>query len=591
MQTRLKALLICLFAYSCLATGTATAAIALDKVTIDGLQDAALRKNARGYLSANDYLGKDNLSELFVRQIYLRGQREIAEALQPFGYYQSKVTGHIEQNGDRWSLLYNVDKGKQSYWRRITVQINGDGVGDTLLNEVLSKNSLWPGQPVSHQAYETLKTGLEKTALNNGFLNARWKSSALKVGPPQPSGDRAVDVELVLDSGRQFYFGKVIFDGAKLSNKLLDRYVPFTENTPFNSAGMRRLQYQLNDSDYFSSVSLLAPPKSAQRNSEARPILPVTAKVTMRKRHLYSLGAGYGTDTGARGNLGWQARWLNSAGHKFNSKLEGSQVGADAQLRYSIPIRNPVSDSLSFTLNHKSEEQPEGETLLTRSGINLSRQHRGWQWRVYSQYLHEKFTLSANTEVSDLLIFGVAADKRNSKKVGASAEGYRFSWDVHGAHDALLSDTSFLQANLAYRRLDPLDESWRIISRSQVGANFVTKFSEIPLSERYFTGGDQTVRGYKYKTLASRDSDGDLIGGQYLATASIELEYLIGESWGLAIFADAGNAFDSLDEGFHYGTGLGVRFRLPVGSLRIDIGLPTDNPSDARIHLSLGPDL
>jgi translocation and assembly module TamA len=101
------------------------------------------------------------------------------------------------------------------------------------------------------------------------------------------------------------------------------------------------------------------------------------------------------------------------------------------------------------------------------------------------------------------------------------------------------------------------------------------------------------VRGYPYKSLGPEDADGDLIGGHYLTTASIEYAHYFGESWGMAVFSDAGRAFSDGSEPLHVGAGFGFRWRSPVGPLRIDIGFPLDDTeySTPRLHLSIGPEL
>jgi len=85
-----------------------------------------------------------------------------------------------------------------------------------------------------------------------------------------------------------------------------------------------------------------------------------------------------------------------------------------------------------------------------------------------------------------------------------------------------------------------------------------------------------------------------VIGGEYLAIASAEYEYYFNEDWGAAVFADAGDAFT---DGFslNVGAGVGIRWRSPLGPIRLDVGFPVATklePEDSwRLHLQLGPDI
>jgi translocation and assembly module TamA len=109
-------------------------------------------------------------------------------------------------------------------------------------------------------------------------------------------------------------------------------------------------------------------------------------------------------------------------------------------------------------------------------------------------------------------------------------------------------------------------------------------------------GGSQSVRGYDYETLGPVDSLGAQVGGQALLAGSLEMDVLFIHAlgrWGLAVFADAGNAAGSFDS-FHFETsaGAGLRWASPIGMVRLDFAWPLSQPDlPYRIHFSMGPDL
>jgi translocation and assembly module TamA len=109
----------------------------------------------------------------------------------------------------------------------------------------------------------------------------------------------------------------------------------------------------------------------------------------------------------------------------------------------------------------------------------------------------------------------------------------------------------------------------------------------VPTLFLFRTGGDQTVRGYDFESLGVRQGDA-IVGGRRLAVGSVEYTHWIGESWGLAAFLDAGNAWDrgtSFNPALGYG--LGARFRTPIGPIRADLAYG-DETSEFRIHFSVG---
>jgi translocation and assembly module TamA len=136
----------------------------------------------------------------------------------------------------------------------------------------------------------------------------------------------------------------------------------------------------------------------------------------------------------------------------------------------------------------------------------------------------------------------------------------------------------------------PLGKTWFSSGRIEVGEIFKGANVAVPDALAFRAGGDESVRGYDYRTLAPTAPDGAIIGGNVLATASIELarpfERLPSVWW--AVFVDAGNAANSWQE-FKavFGYGFGVRWRSPVGPLRADLAYG-EALHQVRFHVSVG---
>jgi translocation and assembly module TamA len=165
---------------------------------------------------------------------------------------------------------------------------------------------------------------------------------------------------------------------------------------------------------------------------------------------------------------------------------------------------------------------------------------------------------------------------------------------VRFASDALLSDTDIAQTWGRLTWLIPQGEKARIKLRGEVGAMTVGNFDALPPDLRFFAGGDRSIRGFDYHEIGEVNANGIVIGGKYLTVASAEYEFYFRDAWGAAVFVDAGDAFsDSLS--LNVGAGVGLRWRSPVGPIRIDVGFPVQSTLPAqdswRLHIQLGPDL
>jgi len=110
---------------------------------------------------------------------------------------------------------------------------------------------------------------------------------------------------------------------------------------------------------------------------------------------------------------------------------------------------------------------------------------------------------------------------------------------------------------------------------------------------RFFVGGNNSVRGYAFKSRGPENKYGDVIGGDSLLVGSLELEYALNEQWGLALFYDAGSAFDAgEDMDVYQGAGIGVRRYTQIGPIKLDIATRVNDDNDkVRLHFSVGFDI
>ena len=166
---------------------------------------------------------------------------------------------------------------------------------------------------------------------------------------------------------------------------------------------------------------------------------------------------------------------------------------------------------------------------------------------------------------------------------------------LRGGVEGAGSDASFAQAHASARWYRGLGERSRLIARGELGHTFTDALIDMPPSLRFFAGGDRSIRGYAWREVGPRipGSDGKqyALGAKNVATGSIEFEQYFNDSWGAAVFVDSGSAFDGTPD-WHTGVGVGVRWRSPVGPLRVDIARGLNDPdSGFQLYLNIGADL
>jgi len=170
--------------------------------------------------------------------------------------------------------------------------------------------------------------------------------------------------------------------------------------------------------------------------------------------------------------------------------------------------------------------------------------------------------------------------------------GIRVTATAIGSQETLFADSAFLQTALRTKALYSFFDQWRVIGRADVGATLINDVHDLPPSLRYYAGGDQSVRGYGYKTIGPTDADGNVLGGKDLLTYSIELERSLFDEWSGAVFYDSGAAMNSFASiALHSGAGVGVRWNGVFGQIRLDVAKALDEEGAWRIHFTMGADL
>lgn len=548
-------------------------------VSLEGLEGAA-RKNVELRLGLMAYAEADGEDEAQIRRLHRQAEDDIRTALQAYGYYSPQVQGSLQQDDDDWQAHYRVDPGPPTLLREIRLEATGEGAGFPALQQALADTDLRRGERLRHERYEQTKSALARAAYENGYLDARFTEHTLRVDPQQ----RVADAALVLETGPRYYFGEVQVSQEGLDPAFVARYVPIVPGAPFEPGKLLQAQFALSDLGYFSRVEI-----EPQRERAVERHIPVVIATTPRPPRRHSAGVGYGTDTGARVVLGTEFRRLTESGHKLRSDLLVSEIKNSIGADYRVPLGTQAGENLAFATTYTDEKIGDGESQRYDFAIALSRRPGDWQRQLYLKHQYEEsFVPQTGTDSSKLLLPGVALSRGELDNPIHARLGWSVYLDLHGGHEAAVSDVSFLQGRAVLRGVIPLGERARLLGRAELGASLIDDFRELPASQRFFAGGDQSVRGYAYQSLGPRDAAGKVIGGEFLTTYSLEAEYRVWRNWGAAAFLDLGNADDDAVPHLHRGVGAGLRYRAPIGTLQLDLAHPLDGEEGGvRPHLGI----
>jgi translocation and assembly module TamA len=572
-----------------LFTHTAKASNAAEpvEIVVSGIEGDAL-KNVQSALVLPVGLVRDGIVDrLWLDRFAVQSNEKTRSALEPFGYYNAVVTVTVEPTGDRFRVLVNVAPGDAARLADVTIAVVGPGSREKRLLRLMTTFPLRKGDVLLHQSYEEAKAALKSRAQDIGYLDAEFSRHEIHVNRSATSAT----LDLELETGEMYYFGATRIQGApEYPDGFLGRHLTYTPGEIFSYPRLGETQRNFTNSERFSEV-IITPEKQDAESFK----VPVTVQLKAGPSRSLRPGIGYGTDTGARFTVRYRDLNMFSLGHELYSHLFVAERLQGLVTGYIIPSSRDVRTSTTLQLNLQQEDTSTYNSRILALELARNRSFgTGRQGTGYVRVQYEDYTVGNQKSTARLLLPGLRFSENRYDNPIRPRRGFRYALELRGTHQLLGSDTALVQFLAEGSHLLPLPWRLSLHTRANAGATVLNDpLSSIPPSLRFFTGGDQSVRGYSYKSLGPRDSSGKVTGGKQLLTGSVELERALFKDWGVSVFYDVGNTFNSLSAvNLAQGAGVGLHYYSSVGALNLSVARPlgVDNPS-IHFHFTVGFEL
>jgi translocation and assembly module TamA len=555
------------------------------KVEVTGV-DADEEKNVLALLAIYQER-KDDLPPLRLVALHRQAPDQIREALAPFGYYRVEVSDSLAEpaeEGGLWIARYAIKPGEPVKIAEVDYQVLGPGADDPAFPKTFGMKQ---GDVLLHADYEEAKSTIVSAASELGYLNAELALHQVLI---DPVAYNAV-IQFHVDTGPRYYFGRVRFKQDLLADAFLQRFVPFAPGDLYDPDQLLALQSRLLGAEYFSKVEIVPLMEEASASNQ----VPIEVIAERNQANKYRIGVGYGTDVGPRLSFDYRRRYIGRWGHKLETQMQLSERLQALVLKYRIPIGNSLKDYVLIQPEAYAYDTPSRQGTVAKVGIAHSTVIRGdWRREIGIDFRYEDYEVAdeqRNTFTG--LVPHIAFSKVKADDPINTRNGYRVKAQLKGTA-AGLAPSSWLSGSLGVKWIKSLGDEMRLISRADLGATWAASLDDVPASERFYAGGDNSIRGWDYEVLGPNDPVTNRnLGGRMLAVGSLELERQIIGNWGLAVFTDFGNAFDpDYSAEWEQSAGLGLRYQTPVGPVRVDAAyaLTKDDPG-VRLHLLIGPDL
>jgi len=560
-------------------------------VTFEGNQafsDHTLRKvmltRPSGFLSPSYYypeIFRDDLANLIL-------------FYQQNGYLEAQITDtlvSIDSTESSVGISVGVSEGELT--RVEGISVFGNAVfRDSLL---LHKIGIKVNDPFKRTKIQNATLSVLAHYANNGYLEAEVNPD-IRVN----SETHRALIDFVIQEKAQYTVAEIRLEGLKKTRpRVVRRELLFRPKEVIKYSRLLESQRRLYLTGLFQSV-FIRPQPAAGGDSAKKDI---SIQLQENESIEFNFAVGYGSIDKARGRIEvFNTNWEGTA-LKFGLSTKASFINRGIEASFTEPwtFGFPWRTDVNLLLEYLEEP---GFDLNRRGGRLVIGKSFGKRSTASLTYRYEDAKLS-NIQVSAIpqeqktnlrsLILSLIYDTRDN--LFNSTSGTYMEWKNELAGSFLRGTDTFVRSVGRFKYFYPWKRSTILATALEIGwMDFFGKSRDIPLYERFYAGGPNSLRGFGYQMAGPLDAEDDPIGGRLkLVWNLLEIRQSLYKMIGVAFFADVGNVWLG-PEDFHFNdlrncVGLGLRANTPIGIVRLDYGInlqPQKEEPSAKLYFNMG---
>lgn len=526
--------------------------------------------------------------------------RTVERAVQDQGYVYAKVVQVRREpvKAESVDLVFVIDQGKQYNVSGVALEGNTVFTQEELAPALILES----GIPYSATDISKDEKQIGDYYGSRGYADARVDTSVI------PDGSESVKVLYRITEGEKSFIRKIGIEGnSKTKDSVIRRELAFAPGEEFNTLRIEKSKTRLENMGYFSQVDFRNNPTGTPGYKD------IDITVAEKSTGSINVGAGFSSIDSLVGFFSLTqtnfdaTNWPNftGAGQRFNLDVRYGDKRRDASLSIVEPWFLGQRLSLGGDLFYRDlyylsdlyDQQNYGTAINLRKPLG----EHAYAEMVYTlqnvkikdvdEDASEQIKAEEGKFLQSKVDFAIAHDTRDS--VFITRKGHKIQAGL--MYSGLGGDVEVFGTSLEasqYVSL-PYDMIFSVEGaiRTADGADETT-----PIFERLFLGGANNLRGFDYRDVGPKDENGEPLGGETSAYASLELSFPIIEKVRGAVFYDVGMVSgDSYDWGGEVNSdfGIGLRlFFLPTGPIRLDFGIPVQsdefNDSGGKFNFNLG---
>jgi translocation and assembly module TamA len=390
--------------------------------------------------------------------------------------------------------------------------------------------------------------------------------------------NNTIFIKYIIKSSEPTNIKSVEFIGMKSVNPEYIRQLTDIEvGSCYKNSKLLNAGQELENTGLFSTVSVKIVPEKVEQNR-----IPVVFSLLERRQKTVKLGINYSTDFGIGGHVSWEHRNAFGNGEQVVAKMEGNKKQGDIDLKYIKPFWHQKNQTLKIGTHGKKENTTFYKNRISTSYVTveqkISAKNTFGKGLKYSfiETLEENTLRSTYQLVSFPLYF--SSDRRDDPL--DSHKGLHLHYELEPFVSVKINRQKFLKqvaTASAYYSIPTLN-MLTLATRVSVGAINFSQNQKIPVPERFYIGGNNSIRGYRYQFAGLLNKKRLPKGGKSFFTQTFESRIKISETTGAVLFIDYGANYDvsypRLHKKMFIGYGIGMRYFTTFGPLKFDIAVP-----------------
>ncbi len=499
---------------------------------------------------------------------------QIEKYYRQHGYLDARITGHtVEIDSSDEDAYIDITLYEGELTRVEGIEIFGNSVySDSLLKK---KAVLKQDDPLEQEKIDQSAKNITNYYADNGYIEVEVSPD---VNANKETGGAIVDFHVT--EGERFTIGEISINGLDKTKKhVAAREMTFESGEIIDNSALLQTQLNLYRTGLFQSVFI------RRKTSDKKGVKDVSIDLTEKEYREFSISVGYGSVERFRVQSEISHQNAFGSGRKAGLRGKLSFKYRNVELNFSDPRLLDSHWKGDISLSAGFEDEP-GYDIFRRSfRTTLGRPivENGkiiFTSRIENNELENiELTHDPDQESDRIRSFSGSFvwDRRNNAFNASSGAFFEIKSELAGI--VIKTENNYIKSMIKYKKFKSFDYDLTLGTAIEIGWIYSSQqgVSAIPLGERFYTGGPNSIRGFEYRKAGPLDQNRVPIGGKFkIVFNAFELRKKVYKYLNLAIFTDVGNVWSEPDyfdlKSFRISPGIGVRIDAPIGLGRIDYG-------------------